>query len=268
MARAIWAFAAFNIYSLSLSSAFLQNTSYLFDAQLISQMRDAGEAFDPGDWGWKDHYIWRLLAAAVTTAIAGFLAGAIARQNGGKVAIIANIPSVLVWIATLCLLTLGKVEIEQRIGFVVVSLIAIPLTTWIAYRAGQSGSETQQSDFSAETVLGIKRGHWVWLVFPLYLYAMGMIFVVAKFFLLQFLTWRDMSIIGSVVSLLALLPIIAWAMPLKFTYAVLAGEALAGRSRWVQALANAGFLIGGVPIAIAVQIVCLWLVQRITSWWY
>lgn len=268
MARAIWAFAAFNVYSFFLISAFQENTPYLFDTRLISQMRDAGDMLDPRELGWKDHYIWRLFAAVVVTAVAGFLAGAVAKQNGGRVAVIANAPSVLVWIATLYFLTLGGLKVEGQTGFIVVSLIAIPLTTWIAYRTGEFGSKVQTSDFSGDTVLGIKPGHWIWIVFPLYLYAMGMVFVVVKFFSLQFLTWRDMSIIGSLVSFLALVPIIAWGMPLKLTYDVLAGEALAGKPVFIRTIANAGLLIAGVPIAIAIQVVCFWLLQKITSWWY
>src|SRR5437879_7215982 len=97
MARAIWAFIAFNVYSFFLISAFLENTPKLFDAKLISEMRAAGEIFDVRAWGWKGHYIWWLFAEVVVTAMAAFLAGAIARSNGARVAAIANVPSILVW---------------------------------------------------------------------------------------------------------------------------------------------------------------------------
>jgi len=85
MTRAIWAFIAFNVYSLFLISAFQENTPHLFDAKLVSEMRAAGEIFDIRAWGWKNHYIWRLFSGVVVTAIAAFLAGAIARRNAAKV---------------------------------------------------------------------------------------------------------------------------------------------------------------------------------------
>lgn len=85
MARAFWAFVAFNVYSLFLISAFQENTPYLFDAKLVAEMRAAEEIFDIRAWGWKDHYIWRLFSGVVVTAIAAYLAGAIALKNGAKV---------------------------------------------------------------------------------------------------------------------------------------------------------------------------------------
>jgi hypothetical protein len=48
------------------------------------------------------------------------------------------------------------------------------------------GEETQASDFAADTVLGIRPYHWAWIVYPLYLYSLGIVFVAAKFLALQF----------------------------------------------------------------------------------
>ena len=268
MARAILAFVAFNVYSLFLISAFQENTSYLFDVKLVSEMRAAGEIFNLKEWGWKNHYIWRLFSAVIVTVLAGFLSGAIARDKSSKVTLIANIPSVLVWAGTFYLMAFGEIDVEGKTGFLIVSLIAIPLTTWIAFHAGKIGAETQESSFAEGTVLGIRPFHWVWIVLPLYLYGLGVIFVVVKFFALQFLTWRDMSMVGAFISLLALIPIIAWGAPLKFAYNVLSGESLDGKSAFVKALANTGILVGGALAATGIQLVCFWLLQKIMSWWY
>ncbi|MDA2912503.1 hypothetical protein MYX77_00835 [Acidobacteriia bacterium AH_259_A11_L15] len=268
MARAIWAFLAFNVYSLFLISVFQENTPHLFDAKLVAEMRAAGEIFDIKAWGWKDHYIWRLFSGVVVTAVAAFLAGAIARRNGAKVAVIANVPSIILWAALFYLLAFGRTEVEGQTGFIVVSIVAIPLTTWIAYQFGKVGAETQASEFQDSTVLGIGPYHWVWIVFPLYLYARDIVFVVAKFFALQFLTWRDMSMVGALISFLALIPVIAWIAPIVMTYNVLTGESLSDKSPGVRGLANAGIIIGGALLASGIEIACFWLLQKLMSWWY
>lgn len=265
MARAFWAFVAFNIYSLFLISAFQENTPHLFDAKLVSEMRAAGEIFDLKEWGWKDHYIWRLFSGVVVTAFAAFLAGAIAKEKGAKVAAIANIPSILVWAGTFYFMAFGGVEVEGQTGFFIVSLIAIPLTTWVAYHFGSIGEEAQASDFAEGTVLGIRPYHWAWIAFPLYLYGLGIVFVAAKFFALQFLTWRDMSMVGAFISLLALIPLFAWVTPLTMAHKILSGESLGDRQPFVRALANTGILVGGMLIALAVQLACFWLLQKIMS---
>ena len=136
MARAFWSFIAFNVYSLFLVSAFQENTPHLFDAKLVSEMRAAGEIFDIREWGWKDHYIWRLFSGVVVTAIVAFLAGAIARDKGGTIAAIANIPSILVWAGTFYAMAFGQIDVEGQTGFLVVSLLAIPLTTLLHINAG------------------------------------------------------------------------------------------------------------------------------------
>ena len=268
MGRAIGAFIAFNIYSLFLISAFQENTPAVFDAKLVAEMRAAGEISDIKAWGWKDHYIWRLFSGIVVTALAAFLTGAIARQNAAKVAAFANVPSVLVWAVTFYFMAFGDTEFEGQKGFIVVSLIAIPLTTWIAYQLGKVGADTQASEFEDNTVLGIRPYHWIWIVFPLYLYGLGIVFVVAKFFALQFFTWRDMSMVGSLISFLALVPVIAWIAPVVMTYNILAGESLSEKSPGARALANTGLIIGGALLASGIQVACFWLLQKLMSWWY
>lgn len=268
MTRAVWAFLAFNVYSLFLVSSFQQNTPYLFDTKIISEMRAAGDFLDLGAWGWKDHYIWRLFSGVVVTALAGVLAGAITKERGGKIVAIANIPSIIVWTATLWLMLSEGTKVEGQTGFAVISVIAIPLTTWIAYHAGNFGAEIQRSDFAEGTVLGILPYHWAWAVFPLYGYGLGIVFVVVKFLALQFLTWRDASVIGAFISLLALLPVIAWFVPLVVAYRVLAGNLLVDRGLFVKGIANGVVLFGGWLPALGIQLACFWLLLKLMSWWY
>ena len=268
MARWFWAFVAFNIYSLFLLSTFQENTPYLFDARLVSEMRASGELFDIKGWGWKDHFIWRLFSGVVVTALVAFLAGAIAKTKGGVVAAIANIPSVLIWGAIFYLTAFGKTELEGQTGFEVVSVIAIPLTMWLAYKLGNFGAKVQASDFREGTVLGIRPYHLIWIVFPLYFYGLGIVFVLAKSLALQFLTWRDVSMVGAIISLLALVPVIAWIVPLIFVYNILSGEILSEKSTGIRALVNSVVIVGGALLATGIQIVCFWLLQKLMSWWY
>jgi hypothetical protein len=267
--RTFWAFAAFNVYSLFLISAFQANSLYLFDAKLVSEMDAAGAIFDVNDWGWKDHYIWRLFAAVVVTAIAAFLAGAIAQEKGRKIALVANLPSILVWAITFYLMAFTPAEsTEGQTGFMIVSLIAIPLTSWIAYYAGNIGCEVQASDFAKNTVLGIRPSHWIWIAFPLYVYFLGIVFVAVKFLGLEFFTWRDVSVVGAIISSLALIPVIAWMMPLIITYNVLTGKYLRAKRHFVKALTNAAILVGGLFVALGIQYVSYLVLQPLMSWWY
>jgi hypothetical protein len=146
VARWFWALVAFNFYALFLLSAFEQNIPYLFDAKLVSEMRAAGNVFEINDRGWKDHYIWRLFASVVITALVAFLAGAIARLKGGVVAVVANIPSILVWGAMLFVITHGN-PIEGQTGFTVVSVVAIPLTTGSPTTSAESAGKLNPVSF-------------------------------------------------------------------------------------------------------------------------
>jgi hypothetical protein len=159
-----------------------------------------------------------------SSAMAAFLAGAIARWSGARVAAIANIPSVLVWAAMIYLMAFGGAEWEGQTGFIVVSIIAVPLTTWIAYVFRKIGTDAQVSKFDDRTVLGVRPYHWAWIVFPLYFYTLGIVFVVVKYLALQFFTWRDASMVGTFISLFALVPVVAWVAPVVMTYKILPAQ--------------------------------------------
>lgn len=231
MKRKILAVIAFNIYALFLISAFQESTAYLFESSLIETMKLSG--LNPREWGWGNHYIWRLFAAVVVTACVGFLTGAIAQQGGAIVSALANIPSVLVWLATIYLATerpdfFGTYSTE----FIVISVIAIPLTTLIAYFSGHFGEE--EAEYEAhDSVLGIKGYHWIWAVYPLYLYSLGIISACARFikFIPSFLQYamsvREEGYIGNVSIVIILLfamliPIVLWVYPLQIVYRMLA----------------------------------------------
>jgi len=268
MARWFWAFLAFNIYSIFLLAAFQKNTLYLFDVKIVQEALANNRSLDITEWGWKDHYIWCLFSNVLVTALAAVLAGAIAKTKGGIVAATANIPSVLIWGATFYLMVFGETEIEQQTGFAAVSIVAIPLTTWVAHYFGEMGAEIQASNYPQSTVLGVRPYHWVWIVFPLYLYALGIVFVLVKFLALLLFNGIAVSIVQIIISWLALIPVIVWFAPLGFVYSVLSGDVLSNRSAGVKALINSGVIVGGFVLAYEVQTVCFGLLQKLMSWWY
>ena len=263
MARKIGAFIAFNVYSFFLISAFEKNVPYLFDAKILSSMRERGLQIDIGDWGWNDHYIWRLFASAIVTALAAFLAGAIVRDKGGKIAAISNIPSILIWMGFLYLMVFGHVKVAGQTGFAIISLLSIPLTSFVAYFAGNIGEEVQNTGYGENSVLGIHPYHWIWLIFPIYLYGIDLVFVVTKFLALQMRYWSNKSIWGTMISMIALLPVIAWIYPIRLIYKVLSGELLSESRAAVRVLANCGIFIGGALLGTGAEIACYWLLNKI-----
>src|SRR3974390_137141 len=104
MARKIWAFLAFNIYAVLILWSFQKTAAYVLDAEILSGGERIAEQLAATDWSWRDHYIWRLLAAIVATGLPAFLCGAISRASAGKTAIAANVPGVLLWMVLLYLL--------------------------------------------------------------------------------------------------------------------------------------------------------------------
>lgn len=267
MTRQIAAFIAFNVYALFLISAFQENTAYLFDVNLIADMKLDGLDINPREWGWGNHYIWRLFSGIAVTAIVAVLSGAIAKKDGGRISAISNMPSVLVWGVMLYLFGFTDVEVEAKTAFTVISIIAIPLTTYIAYIAGNFGTELQQQEYPADTVLGLKGYHWIWAAFPLYWYSLGIVFVATKFIGFQLATWSSNQLgpITALLSLLMLVPIVAWIYPLRLVQRVLRRELLSTSSTLIRGLSNFGILILGMIIASGIQYGCYWLFSKIAS---
>jgi len=266
MGRKIWAFVAFNAYAALLVSAFQENTAFLFETAQIEEMRLADISFDPRELGWGSHYIWRLFTSVVVTAVAGFLTGSIAKSKGALTAAIANIPSVLVWILMIYLFGFSDFQYEEKTAFLIISILAIPLTTYVAFIAGGFGEEYQEAEFDENTVLGIKPYHWIWAIVPIYWYARGIVFVAAKFIAFQVATWGETGIFISIISLLLLLPILAWGYPLLLVHRVLTGEMLADKNSFIRGISNFTIIILGMIIAIALQLAISWLLATIAGW--
>jgi hypothetical protein len=265
MKRKIWAILAFNFYAIFLISGFQENTGYLFDFSLISEIKLSGFDVNPREWGWGTHYIWRLFAGIVVTALVGALTGAIVKDNGAKIAAIANMPSVLVWSGMIYLLGFTDLNVGANAGFIVISIIAIPLTTYIAYLAGGFGEEIQRQRFSENTVLGIKSFHWIWAIFPLYWYSLGIVLVGSRFIGFQIATWGDSRIFAAFLAFLILIPLVAWVYPLRIVHLVLMGDLFNDQHSAVKGIAILGILISGILVATGVQFGLYWLLDKILT---
>jgi hypothetical protein len=221
-----------------------------------------GRLLDLRDLGWEDHYIWRLFAGVVVTGFAGFLAGAIAKYKGALVSAVSNVPSILVWGAMVYLAASANASTGEGRGFLVVSVVAIPLTTWIAYAAGGLGERIQAKAFPENTVLGIWPYHWLWLMVLLYSYGLGIIFVVAKSLAVLLHTWGDRSFVDGFAALLALIPVVAWFYPLAFTYKVLRRQIFFERSPGFRFIVNLGVSVAGPLVATGLQVACYWILNK------
>lgn len=264
-ARKVSAFLAFNAYLLIFMLAFQENTPYLFDGKLLQEAIVGNSKIDPRELGWGNHFIYALFAGIVATALSGILSGAIVKKNGGKIAVIANIPNILVWCAIIYFLGFTDFQTDANTGFIIISAIAIPLLTFIAYYFGEFGQDLQHRNFEDHTVLGIKAYHWGWIFIPLYEYSLGLIFVGVNYARYLIMAPSDQNFIQLFISLLWLIPVIVWIYPLKVVYSVLKGEHLTKFTAAMRALANLGTLILGTLMASGVQLACYKLVNYLAK---
>jgi len=266
--RRLFAFVAFNVYSASLIGAFQINTPYQFDSEMIRRLQ--GTHIDsPNHWGWGNHYIWRLVAAVVATALAGTLTGAIARTRGGLATALSNIPSIAIWIGIAYYLEFesssfvyGDQTITIHTGMIIVALIAIPLTTYVAFHAGEFGATLQRDEFEESTVFGIAWYHWAWLVIPVYLYAMASILPITNFLTFSFLTGD--GLITSLINFALFVTAIASLLPLVWVYTRLKIPKKGLGQSSISAIINFGIIALGLIGVAAVQLASHWLLGKFT----
>ena len=266
--RTILAFLAFNLYAGLLVSAFQLNTPYLFDLKMIESLQGTG-VDSPTHWGWGNHFIWRLFAALLSTMLAGLLTGAIARTRGGLVAAISNVPSIGIWIflihylSTGAAIAYGDQTITAHTGMIVAGCLAILLTTFVAYQSGEFGSQLQNTDFKDSTVLGIAGFHWIWLIAPIYFYAVVSIPPCANF--LRFSFRSDEGIISAIIAFVLFLTAIASIFPLLWVYQRLTIPATTAGTIFKQGITNFGILTLGVVAVSIAQVASHYLLRGAAS---
>jgi hypothetical protein len=268
MVRSVLAFLAFNFYSGCLIWAFQINTAYQFDSAMIRRLHGTG-INSPSHWGWGNHYIWRLTAAVVATALAGVLAGAIARTRGGLTTAVSNLPSVAISIAMVSYLlsdnsalAYGDQTITIHTGMIVSTLVGIPLTMYVAYLSGEFGASIQLEDFGERTVLGIAGYHWVWIVVPSYLYAMASIMPIANFLSFGFLS-SNVGLISGLINMALFATAIVSLLPLVWVFLNLKTPAIGVVGSLRSALINTGIILLGLAGVSVVQLANRWLLGRL-----
>jgi len=270
MLRKFLAFLAYNIYSGCVLWAFDWNTAYRFDSNMVSRLEHTGFDTPPNQWGWGNHYVWRLLAAGVSTLFGGFVAGAVARTRGGIIAAVSNVPSIALWAWIIYILGFeniptiyGDQEITSHTGMVVISVIAIPLTTLLALLGGQLGADAQRDEFGEEGVLGIAGYHWFWLFLPIYFYTVNCLIPITTFLTFSFL-YSDVSILAGIINFIMFLVAVASFIPLGWVYSRLRNPA----ESFKQSLAGAGInfliLVLGFAFVGAVQYAGQWLLEKMS----
>jgi hypothetical protein len=266
MRKAFGAILAFNFYSLTLVWAFMTNTVYFFEPDVVQNFQKYGLSV-PEDYMWGDHYIWRLIVSIIVTALAGFLAGAIAKKKGGLISALANIPSVITWGGLVYILLSYPEDYPSQTGYLIISILAIPVTTFIAYLFGRIGEQTQEEGFDEKTVFGIRPFHFIWIFIPLYPYSIGLVHATGVLVKTLMMLWGDMSIISSFIYLLGLIPVAIWLLPLGILYAILTNEILSGMGKIIKSLASCAILIFGFIIAVFIERWTYMLLGKIVNWW-
>lgn len=272
MKRKIAAVLAFNAYAYVFVLAFWGATPFLFHGQDLSHLREQGLPFSSYDWGFDDHYLWRFIAAAVSTALAAFICGAIARERGGRVALIANVPSVIGWIIFVWVyfFSFDDFDInpdqktkELMTAYGIVSVLAIPMTGWLAVKFGEIGQRAQTGSSNPDGTLGVADWHWGWMWLPLSFYGYRIVFSIATLVAMLFKIWLGKSLLGGVLWLLGIGIIAAWITPLILSYQVLVGGGRLQDKSAVQRGAIAlAILVGGYFFATAVAFVFGWILDE------
>jgi hypothetical protein len=229
------------------------------------------DEFKSFNWGallWGEHWFLRTLASLVSSAWAGFIAGVIGRKKGKLLAVIAVLPSWIVWVIaeyaalTGNLLPFNIDDIYVSLGnkiFMGLIIIGMLPTAWYSGQQGQIIGQEYSPHFDSRkhTLLGIKWYHYIWLPIVLYL-----IVVQGSYVGLYFLTWMKTlwksgfnflgSIIPTIFTLILYGTLYLMATGVIKTYLILAGFEKVHPKR--KAIAKVlQYAIGFQIIAVALQ---------------
>ena len=164
MRRKVAVFAAFNASLFCIVSAFFKALPELFYLNFFSPQLSFG--LDAKGSEWDGRYLLFLLLTIGAIPVAAILAGAMAKERGGPAAAKSAVPLTLLW-AELFFLAL----FTGTVGSTAISLIAIPLTIFVAAYWGRFGERTQKALFPEGKIFGIYPYHFIWMMVPLYLAA-------------------------------------------------------------------------------------------------
>ncbi|TAK02048.1 MAG: hypothetical protein EPO39_13825 [Candidatus Manganitrophaceae bacterium] len=244
MRRKAAAFIAFNAYLFCILSAFYNALPDLFRFDFRSPESPIGLRLEGPQWDYR--YLSFLLLSLLATSIAAVLAGAIAQQRGGAAAAQSAIPLTLWW-SEMFFIAL----FTGTIGFGAVSLGAIPLTVLISAYCGKWGERMQRELFPDSTIFGIYPYHFIWMVFPFFIYVVMTASWLPYLAGVLFQNWLEASFSRTLARALSLiftlLPFVGMCALLYSVYKILNGTIFKIRSEWGRAGLSIGLLIV-VPI--------------------
>ena len=229
------------------------------------------DEFKSLDWGillWGEHWFLRAVVSLMCAAWAGFIAGIIGRERGSILAIVAVLPSWIIWViaeyaaltGTLPFFDIGEfyVSLGNKISMGVIILAMLP----IAWNSGTQGQIIGQDyadyfDSRRHTLLGIKWYHYIWLPILMYLIVMQGSYIGLYFLLWMKALWKSgfnmlASIIPTIFTLMLYGTLYLMGIGVKKTYLILAGfdEVVSRGTATKQVLRYA---IGYQIIAVALQ---------------
>jgi len=242
------------------------------------------DEFKSSTWGallWGEHWFLRCLVSLISSAWAGFIAGVVGRDKGKTLAVIAVLPSWIVWTITEYIAFGGHIPLfnasefyvslgnKISIGFIILAMFPV---AWSAGDQGEIiGKEySRLFDSRRHTLLGIKWFHYCWLPIVLYLIVMQ-----GSYAGLYFLTWmRELwksgfnlfgTIIPGVFTLLLYGTLYLMGIGVKKTYLILAGFEKAP-SRGAVALNVLKYAIGFPILATILQVIIEYIHYSIAKW--
>jgi hypothetical protein len=129
---------------------------------------------------WGDHWAWRAMWSVVTTYLAGFLAGMIARGRAVLVGSLVGAPSAVVWAVIAFagwtghfLLTDSPTDVPMgyRIVGSLLALATIPVSVAGSVTGAPFGAANgPHFDRRRGTLLGVRWYHYLWLPFPVHVF--------------------------------------------------------------------------------------------------
>lgn len=215
---------------------------------------------------WSEHWLLRLPASWLATAVAGVVCGAVARRKGGVLSVVSNAPAELWW------LFLGSYWFANDgmdAGSVVMTLVILVTKPFIAYFFGTVGADqglriAMHSDARRYSLLGIRFFHYFWLPILLTLLVADATWA----FLFQFEEWGMLWRRGVLSSAFFYAPLFSGVVALSFELVCVAivnlWKLLAGYdrmlSRWdvTRGIVAQGFIAPAVAIGLQFGAVCFY----------
>jgi hypothetical protein len=237
------------IYSVVLENIFWIDSRGNSDAYLIK--------LNSGVLSWGDHNFIFLITVTIASFASGVIAGAMVKKTNSILSVFCVIA-----IATFMFIYEQSFLFTHQVTSIV-SFVSAMFASFVGSNLGVQ-IERLRSNGQKNTILGINLIHWIWILLPLsiaptYLWGVNFVHTIFRF---TSLWWTSEDALVRVASLICVVPMAAWAMIPVGVYSILVGNTYADRGPLVRSAAVIAILVLGGGIAIAVQIICYYIIQR------